>query len=157
MMQNLKTIEMLRVYRERSALLALRNANISREDAAKTASLFKEYLETQREAQLASEQRIYKETLGKTLSLPELEAVQARVHRENAEIGALARQASNLDASASQAASAVEEARHRHTHLLKAQKKWERVREHHAEKIAVEEIYREELIYDSVEARKPGI
>ncbi len=148
---------MLRVYRERSALLALRNANLSREDAAKAASVFKEYLDTQREAQLTSEQRLYQETLGKTLSLPELEAVQARVHRKNAEIDVLAQQASDLAASAAGAASAAEEARLKHARLLKAQKKWERVREHHAEKIAIEELYREELVHDSIEMRKAGI
>jgi hypothetical protein len=157
MMEDLKTIEMLRVYRERSALFALRNANTSREDAAKTASIFKEYLQTQREAQLASEQRLYKETLGKALSPPELEAVQARVHRENAEIGALARQASDLDTSAAHAASAAEQALLRHTHLLKMQKKWERVQEHYAEKLAIEEMSREELAHDALEIRKSGI
>jgi hypothetical protein len=157
MMENLKTIEMLRVYRERSAMFALRNANASREDAAKTASVFKEYLQTQREVQLASEQRLYKETLGRTLSPPELEAVQARVHRESAEIGALARQASDLDASAAHAASAAEQARLRHTHLLKLQKKWERVQEHYAEKLAIDEMSREELAHDSLEIRKSGI
>jgi hypothetical protein len=154
MMQDLKNIEMLRVNRQRSALQTLRNANASREDTANAASAFKAHLDSQREGQLTREQQLYKQTLGKTLSPPELEAMQARVQRESSEIGALARQASGLEASAAEAASAAERARLKHARLLRAQKKWERVREHHAENIAIGEIYREELAHDSFELRK---
>lgn len=152
----LDAIEKLRENRERSALAELRASNTARDNATKAANRFESYLRSQTAAHMASEARQYRETLGKPLAPQELETIYSRIQRERTEIEKLAQQCNELKETASKAASIAEQARARHMRLHRAQKKWAKIREHHAEKMQIEEVYREELFSEEVKLPDSG-
>ncbi len=148
--ENLINIERLREIRERSAFVALLGSNATRDSTAMAAMRFENHLLSQTAAQLASEAKLYEETLGKPLAPQELETVYSQIQRESSEIDALAQRCLELKDTAAKAASDAEEARLKHARLLQAQKKWAKLREYHSEKTQIEEVYREEIAFDDI-------
>jgi hypothetical protein len=138
----------LRVHRERFAAFSLLNLNSTKEkfeDRLKRADAF---LRAQTELQLASEDRLYKQTLTAQLALDGLEGIQARIDREKAEVDALTEQCRNLRRAVEEAAVTAETARIKHVALLRARKKWEEVRRHYAGIVEVADGHQEEDLFD---------
>jgi hypothetical protein len=145
---HLDAIERLRAHRERSALLAVLDMNRAKEKVEAMLKRANDILKLQADAQGAIERQLYEQTLAAPLTLHDLEGIQARIQQESATIATLAEQCGKLRKTAEEAALTAENARIRHSSLLRAKKKWEEVRTRYAYMAETAEVRQEELLFE---------
>jgi hypothetical protein len=143
--RQLKLISDLRAMRANLAMAELQTANKARDDLLKAAAVLRGQIAHSIQTAQQAQTTAYREAVGKTVKLHDLERVEARLNHHKAQTQKVVSQFNHVKGLAEGAVATADQARLSHAKVTREKTKWDKVQERQIEGVQEAEIASEEI------------